>query len=252
MYQRSPGLVDLKTFSGGLMPQKKAPRNKALAGEPRLPIGIGNGGNPCQYTHKPAASVDGPTTIPINGTVHLSGIAEEILLQTNCQLTTTPTSFSWELFFTPPNGAESSVGGLTGTSTLTPSFVASSFGTYRVHLTAGTNLLGLASSDLNITVFRPMELVESEGQITFLRVNEVGDSFGPAGDAIAVEAIVQLNTLPGMSFGFELRNDKQRPAHQGMLDVLRDAFVNDITVLIDYWIPEGNKNGTIIRVAAIK
>jgi hypothetical protein len=234
------------------MPQKKATRSKALAAKPRLPIGIGNGGNPCQHTDEPLASLIGPTTIPINGTVNLNGSAEEIILQANCQLTRKSTSFSWELFFTPPNGAESSVGGLTGTGTLTPSFVASSFGTYRVHLTAGTNVLGFASADLTITVFRPMELVESEGQITFLRVNEVGDSFGPAGDAIAVEAIVQLNTLPGMSFGFELRNDKQRPAHQGMLDVLRDAFVNDITVLIDYWIPEGNKNGTIIRVAAIK
>jgi hypothetical protein len=234
------------------MPQKKAARSKSLAAKPRLPIGIGNGGNQCQHSDEPSASLVGPATIPINGTVHLNGSAEELILQVNCQLTRKPTSFSWELFFTPPNGTESSVGGLTGTGTLTPSFVASSFGTYRVHLTAGTNVLGFASADLTITVFRPMELVESEGQITFLRVNEVGDSFGPAGDAIAVEAIVQLNTLPGMSFGFELRNDKQRPAHQGMLDVLRDAFVNDITVLIDYWIPEGNKNGTIIRVAAIK
>jgi len=97
-----------------------------------------------------------------------------------------------------------------------------------------------------------MELLESEGQLTFLRVNEVGDSFGPAGDSIQVEAIVQLNTQPGMSFGFELRNDKQRPAHQGMLDLLRDAFVNDLTVLIDYFLPEGNHNGTIIRVALTK
>jgi len=234
------------------MPQKKAARTKTLSAEPRLPIGIGNGGNRCQHTDEPLASLIGPATIAINGTVDLNGSAEEIILQTNCQLTRKPTSFSWELFFTPPNGVESSVGGLTRTGTLTPSFVASSFGTYRVHLIAGTNVLGFASADLVVTVFRPMELVESEGQITFLRVNEVGDSFGPAGDAIQVEAIIQLDSLPGMSFGFELRNDKQRPAHQGMLDVLRDAFVNDISVLIDYWIPEGNKNGTIIRVAAVK
>jgi hypothetical protein len=234
------------------MPQKKALRSKAEAAAPRLPNGGSNGGDHCQHSDKPSASLTGPTTIAINGTVQVAGSAEEVILQANCQLIRKPTKFSWELFFTPPNGTEASVGGLTGASTLTPSFVASSFGNYRVHLTAGTNVLGFVSSDLNITVFRPMEQFQSEGQITFLRVNEVGDSYGPSGDAIQVEAIIQLDSLPGQAFGFELRNDKQRPAHQGMLDVLRDAFVNDITVLIDYFIPEGNKNGTIFRVAAIK
>jgi hypothetical protein len=235
------------------MPQKKTVRNKAQASAaPRLPINGGDGGSPCEHSDEASASIFGPTTIPINGTVQLNGKAEEIILQVNCQLTTRATSFSWELFFTPPGGIETPISGLSNTSTLTPSFVASSFGTYRVQLTAGTIKLGFTTADLGITVFRPMELVESEGQITFLRVNEVGDSFGPAGDAIQVEAIIQLNTQPGMSFGFELRNDKQRPAHQGMLDLCRDAFANDSTVLIDYWIPEGNKNGTIIRVALIK
>jgi hypothetical protein len=234
------------------MPQKTAPRSKTPTTAPRLPNGGGNGGPHCQPSDRPFASLTGPATIPINGTVQVTGTAEELILLTNCQLTRKSTKFSWELFFTPPNGTEASVGGLTGTSTLTPSFVASTFGTYRVQLTAGTNVLGFISADISVTVFRPMELVESQGQITFLRVNEVGDSYGPAGDAIQVEAIIQLDSTPGMAFGFELRNDKQRPAHQGMLDVLRDAFVNDITVLIDYFIPEGNNNGTIIRVAAIK
>jgi hypothetical protein len=234
------------------MPQKTALRSKAKAAAPRLPNGGGNGGPKCQYSDKPFASITGPTTIPINGTVDVTGVAEEVILLATCQLIRKATKFSWELFFTPPNGTEASVGGLTAVSTLTPSFVASSFGSYRVQLTAGTNVLGFATSDLGVTVFRPMEQFESEGQITFLRVNEVGDSYGPSGDAIQVEAIIQLDSMPGMAFGFELRNDKQRPAHQGMLDVLRDAFVNDIPVLIDYFIPEGNKNGTIFRVAAIK
>ncbi len=234
------------------MPQKKALQSKAKAAAPRLPNGGGNGGPRCQPSDKASAGLVGPTTIPINGTVQVTGTAEEQILTANCRLTTKTTHFSWELFFTPPNGVEASVGGLTGSSTLTPSFVASSFGTYRIQLTAGTNIIGFNSTSLSITVFRPVEQFQSEGQITFLRVNEVGDSYGPAGDAIQVEAIIQLDTLPGMAFGFELRNDKQRPAHQGMLDVLRDAFVNDISVLIDYFIPEGNKNGTLFRVAATK
>ena len=234
------------------MPQKKATRSKAVNAAPRLPNGGGNGGDHCTPSDRPFAGLTGPATIPINGTVQVTGTAEQLNLLANCQLIRKATQFSWELFFTPPNGTETSVGGLTGTNTLTPSFVASSFGIYRVQLTAGTNALGFLSADLSVTVFRPMELEESQGQITFLRVNEVGDSYGPPGDAIQVEAIIQLDSMPGMAFGFELRNDKQRPAHQGMLDVLRDAFVNDITVLIDYFIPEGNNNGTIIRVAALK
>ena len=63
---------------------------------------------------------------------------------------------------------------------------------------------------------------------------------------------MQLDTVPGKSFGFELRNDKNCPAHQGMLDLLRDAFSNNSNVLLDYLIPEGNNNGIVIRVALTK
>ena len=236
------------------MPQKKAVEAKAkVKAKPRLPNGGGGGnGTPCLHSDTASATIDGPVTIPINGTVNLTGTAEEVTIFPNCQLTVKPTSFSWALLFTPPGGTEAPVAGLTNTNTLRPSFVANQFGVYRVVLQAGTARLGFDKTDLSITVFRPMELLESSGTISFLRVNEVGDSFGPSGDAIQVEAIIQLDSQPGFSFGFELRNDKQRPAHQGMLDLCRDAFVNDTTVLIDYFIPEGNKNGTIIRVALTK
>jgi hypothetical protein len=235
------------------MPQKKADQKKGKAvAAPRLPNGGGNGGNPCQASDRPMAIIEGPSTIAINALVDLTGTADEVIIAPNCHLTTRPTQFSWALFFTPPGGTESAVGGLNNANTLTPSFVASSFGVYRVALTAGYTRIGFITNSLSITVFRPMELLESEGHITFLRVNEVGDSFGPAGDSIQVEAIIQLDSQPGMSFGWELRNDKQRPAHQGMLDLCRDAFANNSNVLVDYWIPEGNQNGTAIRIALTK
>lgn len=224
------------------MPQKK-PR---AAAAPRLPI---NGGHPCDPSDNPFAAVNGPATVPLNGNVQLQGTAEELILGANCHLTKKPTQFSWSLFFTPPGGPQTQVNNLlNNANTLTPTFVAANFGVYAATLTAGNNRIGFDSASLAMTVFRPMVLQESTGKVTFLRVNEIGDSFGPQGDAIQVEAIIQLDSEPGMSFGFELRNDKQRPAHQGMLDVLRDAFVNDITVTIDYLIPEGNENGTIFRV----
>lgn len=93
------------------------------------------------------------------------------------------------------------------------------------------------------------DLLQSSGKVTFLRVHDVGGGFGPPTDFIDVEVVVQLSTKPGQSFGFQLRNDANRPARQGMLDLLRDAFNTNATVVIDYNITPPKKNGVIIRVA---
>ena len=95
-------------------------------------------------------------------------------------------------------------------------------------------------------------LLESKGKITFLRVHDVGTGFGPPTDFLDVEVVVQLDTQPGKSFGFQLRNDNNRPARQGMLDLLRDAFANNLPVLIDYNVTPPKVNGVIIRVAVVK
>jgi hypothetical protein len=96
------------------------------------------------------------------------------------------------------------------------------------------------------------ELRETRGKVTFLRVHDVGTGFGPPTDFIDVEVVVQLDTKPGESYGFQLRNDNNRPAREGMLDLLRDAFNTNASVLLDYNIPTGKKNGVIIRVALVK
>jgi hypothetical protein len=223
-----------------------------LKAAPHLPDG-NNGGPPCDPEDTPLASITGPTSIGKNQTVQLSGTAIERILSATCHLTTKPTNHSWSLFLKPPGKSETDVSAqLSGVDTLTPTFVANSFGVYRAQLVAGNNRIGTHTAEHSIMVFQPTLLLESEGKVKFLRVNEVGDSFGPAGDSIRVEAIVQLDTVPGKSFGFELRNDRNRPAHQGMLDLLRDAFANNSTVLLDYFIPEGNNNGILFRVALIK
>lgn len=96
--------------------------------------------------------------------------------------------------------------------------------------------------------------LRSTGKVSLLRVHNVGTGFGPAGDRIDVEVVIQLNTVSGKSFGFTLRNDANRVAHQGMLDLLRDAFNFNHNVTIVYDIREGNdvrppdKNGTILRL----
>ncbi|HEU0021800.1 MAG TPA: hypothetical protein VFR55_09040 [Dehalococcoidia bacterium] len=95
------------------------------------------------------------------------------------------------------------------------------------------------------------DLLFRTGKLSFLRVHDVGTGFGPPTDFLNVEVVVQLAGQPG-SFGFQLRNDTNRAARQGMLDLLRDAFNNDWTVIIDYNIDPPKRNGVIIRVALCK
>jgi hypothetical protein len=97
-----------------------------------------------------------------------------------------------------------------------------------------------------------MALLESSGKITFLRVHDVGTAFGPSNDRIDVEVVVRLDSQPQNAFGFQLRNDGNRAARAGMLDLLRDAFNHNWRVTLDYNLDTGKHNGIIIRTALIK
>ena len=68
------------------------------------------------------------------------------------------------------------------------------------------------------------DILQSTGELTLLRVHEVGSKFGPRGDQIDVEVVVKISSEPNRSFGFTLREDSKLPAHTGMLNILRDAF----------------------------
>ena len=92
------------------------------------------------------------------------------------------------------------------------------------------------------------ERLQASGKLTLLRVHDVGTKYGPPSDQIDVEVVIQLSTQTGKAFGFQLRNDGDRPARQGMLDLLRDAFNHNWPVTIDYDIDSGKKNGVIVRV----
>jgi len=96
------------------------------------------------------------------------------------------------------------------------------------------------------------DLRTSSGKITFLRVHDVGTTFGPPSDQLDVEVVIQLNGNTTESFGFQLRNDNNRAAREGMLDLLRDAFNNNWTVHIDYNVFPPKRNGVIFRVAVTK
>lgn len=83
-------------------------------------------------------------------------------------------------------------------------------------------------------------------------MNDLGSAYGSPSDYIDVEVVIQLDSLPGKAFGFQLRNDNFLPARQRMLDLLRDAFTNNFPILIDYNITPPKSNGVIIRVAVVK
>jgi hypothetical protein len=91
------------------------------------------------------------------------------------------------------------------------------------------------------------------GQLSLLRVHERGSGFGPANDFIDVEVVVMFVGQPTTdAWGFQLRNDANLPARQGMLDLLRDAFNHSWTANIDHETPAGKHKGIIIRVWVTK
>jgi hypothetical protein len=87
-----------------------------------------------------------------------------------------------------------------------------------------------------------------QGPLNFLRVHDVGSGFGAPGDVLNAEVIFSVATEPNRFFGFQLRNDQNALAHQAMLEVLRDAFFNDVPVAFDADVAPGKTNSRVIRV----
>jgi len=95
-------------------------------------------------------------------------------------------------------------------------------------------------------------MLEKTGKIVFLRAHDLGTLYGPPNDELDVEAVFILNAIGDGAYGFQLRNDDTLPARQAMFSLLRDAFVNNLTVIADYLIDPGKQNGVAIRVALIR
>ena len=100
-----------------------------------------------------------------------------------------------------------------------------------------------------------LQLRTATGKLAFLRVHEVGSGFGPPSDFIDVEVVIGIKNVRG-GFGFTLRNNENTHiAHQGMLDILRDAFNADTAVEVEYQVDPGEfgkDNGKILRVTRRK
>lgn len=98
-----------------------------------------------------------------------------------------------------------------------------------------------------------MPRFRATGKVIFLRCHDVGTRYGPSSDQINVEAVVKLDTRPASeAYGFTMRDDGNRVAHQGMFDLLRDAFNAGWTTTLVYDIDEGKNNGLLVRVWVTK
>jgi hypothetical protein len=93
-----------------------------------------------------------------------------------------------------------------------------------------------------------MGIEQVSGRLKLLRVHDKGTKFGPPSDQIDVEVIVQFFERPNEAFGFQLRDDSQGPAREGMLGLLRDGFNHGWTVTIDFDHVAGHRNNKAIRV----
>jgi hypothetical protein len=85
------------------------------------------------------------------------------------------------------------------------------------------------------------------GQITLLRVHDVGTGFGPPGDQLDGEVVVFLDSQPEKAFGFQLRAGADRSVAEGMLGLLRDAFNAGRNVRLEFT-RTGCRTGHIVRV----
>lgn len=92
----------------------------------------------------------------------------------------------------------------------------------------------------------------SRGKLTSLRVHRV-TGFGPPADHISVHAVVQLDSEPNKFMGFPLNNDANRLVHEGWLEMLREAFTHNHTVLVESdFDTQGGNNGVVRMVTLTK
>ena len=96
------------------------------------------------------------------------------------------------------------------------------------------------------------DLKNSQGKLTFLRAHDVGSGWGPPTDSLDVEVVFMLDSVSQGAFGFQLRNDANEPVREAMVGLLRDAYVNNLKVSVDYFIDPGKHNGRAFRIALVR
>jgi hypothetical protein len=113
-------------------------------------------------------------------------------------------------------------------------------------------VLALALGTLLAAAPAHAAFIEMSGKVNLIRVQDTGQLFGPPGDVIDADVIFTLTTQAGKAFGFQLRPGTNELARDGMLDLLRDAFQNNWTVVINCTVDPGHNNSLCSRVWIVK
>ena len=93
-----------------------------------------------------------------------------------------------------------------------------------------------------------MGVVNMSGRLSLLRVHDRGTKFGPPSDQIDVEVVIAFQNRPNDFFGFQLRDDANEPAREGMLGLLRDGFNHNWIVHVDFDQKPNHHNSVLFRV----
>lgn len=93
-----------------------------------------------------------------------------------------------------------------------------------------------------------MTVVNRNGKLRYLRINDLDHGSAAPDDAVHAEVTAALlDTDEG--YGFELRDDDpDLPSCKAMLSTLRDAFYHGRPVGLSIDLPEGKKHGRLCRV----
>ncbi|MCR4404159.1 MAG: hypothetical protein NUW06_02510 [Candidatus Acetothermia bacterium] len=98
----------------------------------------------------------------------------------------------------------------------------------------------------------PADILAVDGHVTYLRIHDVGTGYGPSNDFLDVEVVVALDSTPNQRFGFQLRPDANQLVHQGMLDLLQQAFQYNYMVRLEFYQEPGRSNSVLFRVMTWK
>lgn len=74
----------------------------------------------------------------------------------------------------------------------------------------------------------------ADGNVTMLRVSELGSRFGPPDSGLEAEVLFRLDANPDTTYGFKLRAGDAGGAQYGMYLLLKEAHVHGRRVFVGY------------------
>lgn len=115
-------------------------------------------------------------------------------------------------------------------------------------LASGALLAFSASADVPKSLQGPHEHAqEVSGKITLFRVQQQGLEIGPPNDRLDAEVLVTVDTQKEMVFGLRYHQGTD-PASTEIVDTLREAYLHNLPVTIQFPKAPGRKHHKIIWV----